>query len=94
MLFEPDWGASGACGGFEFVLCSRRYVCTSEQVKFEARKHRQRHAPEGSGAPAGTEYHWLIGEGADADGRHSIGSCLCLADLRALSSTPGASLFS
>ncbi|KAN0084112.1 hypothetical protein V8E55_007616 [Tylopilus felleus] len=32
------------------------------KIKFEARKHRQRHAPKGSGAPVGTEYHWLIGE--------------------------------
>ncbi|KAI6044004.1 hypothetical protein EDC04DRAFT_501655 [Pisolithus marmoratus] len=30
------------------------------KVKFEAKKHRNRNAPKGSGAPVGTQYHWLI----------------------------------
>lgn len=30
------------------------------QIDFEVAKHRKRRAPEGSGAPVGTEYHWFI----------------------------------
>ncbi|KAH7887008.1 hypothetical protein F5I97DRAFT_1872293 [Phlebopus sp. FC_14] len=30
------------------------------KIKFEAKKRRDRSAPKGSGAPVGTEYHWLI----------------------------------
>lgn len=29
-------------------------------IYYETRKHRAGHAPEGSGAPAGTQYNWLI----------------------------------
>ena len=73
---------SRICG--RYICCSNsRYaqgeMCVYPQIKFEARKHRQRHAPEGSGAPVGTEYHWLIGEGTD--GRHSLLFDLCLANL-------------
>ncbi|KAG6335123.1 hypothetical protein ID866_3963 [Astraeus odoratus] len=31
------------------------------EFKFETKKHRLRNAPKNSGAPVGTEYHWLIG---------------------------------
>lgn len=30
------------------------------EISFEVQKHRAGHAPEGSGAPVGTEYHWYI----------------------------------
>jgi hypothetical protein len=30
------------------------------EVSFHATKHRHGHAPEGSGAPEGTEYHWFF----------------------------------
>ncbi|SPQ20841.1 8ae02627-6b4c-42d4-9f96-68d528427e71 [Thermothielavioides terrestris] len=30
------------------------------KVEFATKKHRARNAPKGSGAPVGTEYHWLL----------------------------------
>src|SRR5256885_1314835 len=30
------------------------------QFNFNVNKHRKGHAPEGSGVPVGTEYHWFI----------------------------------
>lgn len=30
------------------------------KIDFETKKHRARNAPKGSGAPVGTEYHWLV----------------------------------
>src|SRR5437870_8050689 len=30
------------------------------EINFSVKKHRKGHAPEGSGVPVGTEYHWYI----------------------------------
>ncbi len=38
------------------MLCSRRY----REIDYKTNKVRNHKAPSGSGAPVGTEYHWLI----------------------------------
>ncbi|KAI6129533.1 hypothetical protein EV401DRAFT_746794 [Pisolithus croceorrhizus] len=52
-------------GTHRWTYDSGQWVETKEEpdlwkIKFEAKKHRNRTAPKGSGAPVGTEYHWLI----------------------------------
>ncbi|KAI6019893.1 hypothetical protein F5J12DRAFT_493303 [Pisolithus orientalis] len=65
-FFKGQRYSGMAIGGtHHWTYDSGQWVETKEEpdlwkIKYEAKKHRNRTAPKGSGAPVGTEYHWII----------------------------------